>query len=210
MAEMSMNKVIHQAFRRDLDRFVTALDAFPPGDHDRAQALGRAWDNFHHELTRHHEGEHEIAWPALQQVGVPADLLAAMDDEHETMAAAVGRTDGAMTALRQTPGQEQAATALESMRELRTTTLAHLDHEEREIEPVYLANAGSVPMKEMGRKFSRESGPVEGGRFMAWLADGADPETRAAMTQDIPKPVFAVLSTVFGRGYRRDVAPVWR
>ena len=29
MATMSMNKVIHGAFRRDLDRFVDALGAFP-------------------------------------------------------------------------------------------------------------------------------------------------------------------------------------
>ncbi len=210
MAQMSMNKVIHAALRRDLDRFVAALERFAPGDRDRGQALGRAWDNFHHQLTRHHEGEHEIAWPALQQVGVPADLLAEMDAEHETMAAALGRADGAMTALRLSPGVEESTTALETMRELRSVTVTHLDHEERAIEPVYLEHADSAPIKEMGRKFSRESGPAEGGRFMAWLADGADPQTRAAMTTDIPRPVFVLLSAVFGLRYRRDVAPVWR
>jgi hypothetical protein len=27
---------------------------------------------------------------------------------------------------------------------------------------------------------------------------------------DVPGPVFAVLNGVWGRGYRKDVAPVWR
>ena len=42
MAEMSMNKVIHAAVRRDLDRFIAALSAFPPGDTARAQQLSAA------------------------------------------------------------------------------------------------------------------------------------------------------------------------
>ena len=35
-----MNKVIHAAFRRDLDRFVGALTTFNAGDTARAQQLG--------------------------------------------------------------------------------------------------------------------------------------------------------------------------
>ena len=68
---MSMNRVIHLAFRRDLDRFVAALDAFRDGDAERAAALGRAWANFDEMLSDHHEGEHEIAWPHLERAGSP-------------------------------------------------------------------------------------------------------------------------------------------
>ena len=96
MSEMSMNKAIHGAFRRDLHRFITALGAFPPGDLGRAKQLGTAWDNFDDQLTYHHEGEHEIAWPALQAVGVSSDLLKTMDAEHDTMAAALAETRAAL------------------------------------------------------------------------------------------------------------------
>ena len=89
MSEMSMNKVIHGAFRRDLDRFTAALGAFPAGDTARARRLGAAWANFDDQLTYHHEGEHTIAWPALRSVGVPDDTLVAMDAEHDAMAAAL-------------------------------------------------------------------------------------------------------------------------
>ena len=98
MGEMSMNKAIHGAFRRDLDRFITALGTFQPGDRARAAQLATAWANFDDQLTHHHEGEHQIAWPALHAVGVSTELLDAMDAEHDTMAAALAETRVAMAA----------------------------------------------------------------------------------------------------------------
>lgn len=209
MAEMSMNKVIHGAFRRDLDRFVGALTTFEPEDAARARQLAVAWANFDRQLTDHHEGEHEIAWPALEQVGVSREVLAQMDDEHGTMAEALTRTRTAMTALESSPGSGEAEAALRAMERLRDVTISHLDHEEREIEQIYLDNRDSPAMKEMGRKFSRVS-PARGGQFMAWVTDGATPEQQAAVKGNVPGPVLAVMVGVFGRGYRKTVAPVWR
>jgi hypothetical protein len=208
MSTMSMNKVIHAAIRRDLDRFETALESFPPGDAARAESLAKAWDNFDDELTTHHTGEHEIAWPALVQVGVTRETLAQMDAEHETMAAALGEANGAIAALRMRPGSEEVATALSAVQQLRKVTLDHLDHEEQEIEPVYLANTDSPAMKDMARKFSRAQSLPRAGRFFAWVTDGATAEERAAVADTVPKPVLALLG-VFGRGYRKKVAPTW-
>jgi hemerythrin-like domain-containing protein len=208
MAEMSMNKVIHGAFRRDLDRFVGALTTFKAGDTARAEQLGRAWDNFDRQLTDHHEGEHEIAWPALESVGVSQETIAQMDAEHEAMAAALARAGTAMSALRSTGGQGEAEAALSALMQLRDVTVEHLDHEEREIEPVFLANAEGPEMKAMGKKFARV-GPTRGGVFFAWVLDGASAEERQALGHTIPGPVLKILTTVFGRSYRKDVAPVW-
>src|SRR5215213_8959442 len=99
MSEMSMNKVIHGAFRRDLGRFIAALDGFAEGDASRARQLGAAWANFDDQLTHHHEGEHEIAWPALEAIGVSRELLADMDAEHATMAAALAEARTSVNAL---------------------------------------------------------------------------------------------------------------
>ena len=46
--------------------------------------------------------------------------------------------------------------------------------------------------------------------MFAWVQDGIDPETQAALRGMIPRPVLFVLSRVLGRGYYRDVAPTWR
>jgi hypothetical protein len=208
MTEMSMNKVIHGAFRRDLDRFITALGSFRAGDQRRADGLTTAWANFDDQLTYHHQGEHETAWPALAQVGVSPDVLATMDAEHDTMADALVATRAAMADLVRTPGREQADHARVAFERLRTVTVAHLDHEEAEIEQVYLDNHDHPAIVEMAKTFAKVS-PARGGRFFAWLLDGASPDQRVAISKTIPSPVLKTITAVFGRGYKKNVAPVW-
>lgn len=204
-----MNKVIHAAFRRDLDRFVAALSAFPPGDMTRARQLEAAWANFDDQLTHHHEGEHTIAWPALLAVGVNRDLLTTMDTEHEAMAAALTAARTAMGALAEGAGADESRTALAAMQTLREVTVRHLDHEEAELEDVYRTKRDTPEIKAMGKAFAKVS-PARGGRFFAWLLDGASPAERDAVRREVPGPVLSLLTGIFGRGYRKDVAPAWR
>lgn len=208
MAEMSMNKAIHGAVRRDLDRFIAALRSFTPGDVTRAEQLHRAWANFDDQLTRHHEDEHAIAWPALEAVGVSRQVLTTMDAEHETMAASLAEARAAMASLARTAGSQDAETALAALQKLQVVTVEHLDHEEAEIEDVYLAKRDAPEIKAMGRAFGKVS-PARAGRFFAWVLDGASPAEREAIGRNVPGPVLAVIGGVFGRGYRKKVAPVW-
>ena len=203
-----MNKVIHGAFRRDLDRFVTALGAFPAGDRKRADELRTAWANFDDQLTHHHEGEHDTAWPALQKVGVSPELLATMDAEHEAMAQALTASRAAMADLVRTPDRDHADSARAVFEQLRTVTVTHLDHEESELEQVYLDHRDDPAIVEMGKTFAKVS-PARGGRFFAWILDGASPAERAAVSKTVPGPVLAIITGIFGRGYRKNVAPVW-
>jgi hypothetical protein len=209
MSEISMNKAIHGAVRRDLDRFIAALSTFPPGDLTRARQLGTAWANFDDQLTYHHEGEHTIAWPALQAVGVSKEVLTTMDAEHESMATSLAETRTAIDALTRTAGAEESQAALAAVRRLKDVTVAHLDHEEAEIEGIYLAKRDTAELKAMGKAFGKVS-PARGGRFFAWLLDGASPDERAAVTREVPRPVVAVIGGIFGRGYRKNVAAVWK
>lgn len=208
MTEMSMNKVIHGAFRRDLNRFIGALETFPTGDRTRSQQLDSAWSNFDDQLKHHHEGEHAIAWPALESVGVSKELLATMDAEHAAMAVALGETRSAMAALTRTSGSDEAKAALAAFETLQSVTVQHLQHEESELEPVYLANRETPEIKEMGRKFGKVS-PARGGRFFAWLLDGASPDERATVKGEVPGPVLTILG-FFGRGYNKNIAPIWK
>ena len=204
-----MNKVIHGAIRRDLDRFISALRSFSAGDAVRAQQRGTAWANFDDQLKHHHEGEHEIAWPARHAVGVSRELLDAMDAEHDAMATALDQTRTAMGQLVRSPGTDQVDTALEAFTRLREVTVSHLEHEEAELEQVYLAKRDTPELKAMAKAFSRVN-PARGGRFVEWVLDGASPEERATVSQEIPAPARAIIGGVFGRGYRKNVATVWR
>jgi hemerythrin-like domain-containing protein len=206
---MSMNKVIHCAVRRDLGRFRRALDAFPDGDRERAAELHRAWVNFDAQLTDHHEGEHEVAWPALKAIGVSEASIESFDTEHTAMAAALTTARAAMDTLRSTASRADADTAATAMEQLQATTVSHLDHEEQETEPALAQHPGHEAIKEMARKFSRRSGPPKAGNFFAWVQDGATAEERAALRESVPGPVLAILGGLFGRRYRKEIAPVW-
>ncbi len=208
MAEMSMNKAIHGAFRRDLTRFRKALSTFSPGDVERGNQVAAAWSHFDQPLPRHHTGEDEIAWPALTAVGVSPGLLATLDTEHDAMAAAIVEVRAAVPALQRTASTADVNAARAAIERLEAVTVAHLEHEEAELEPVYQAKKDTPEIKAMGRAFGKV-GPAEGGRFFAWVTDGASPQEMAAIRRDVPGPVLAVLNGVFGRSYRKDIAPVW-
>jgi hypothetical protein len=209
MAEMSMNKAIHGAVRRDLTRLQSALAAYAGRDPARAVALGRGWANFDNELTIHHTGEHEIAWPALKSVGVSAELLGQLDAEHNEMAAALAHARTVMNAFTSSASVADAEAARAAIATLESVTNDHLEHEERELEPVFLAKHDDPAIKAMGRKFGKVS-PMRGGQFFAWVTDGASADELAAIKGNVPPPVLAIIGGIFGRGYRRNVASVWR
>ena len=88
--------------------------------------------------------------------------------------------------------------------------MTHLDHEEQQIEPVYLEQHDSPAIKEMGKQFAK-AGPSKAGPFMAWISRRRLPRDAAgAHGRTCPRPVVAVMAGVFGRSYRKNVAPVWK
>lgn len=210
MAEMSMNRVIHAAVRRDLDRFTSALSTADGGDKRRAEQVSTAWANFHQQLTQHHSSEHRIAWPVLRKAGISDDLLTQFDAEHDRMAAALESADQAMGSLRGAPGAENVKAAREAVAALRAAATEHLDHEEAELEPFFLEHAHTPEMKAMGRAFGREYKLPEAGTYFAWLQDGASSDELAGLRQNVPGPVVAIIGRVFGGKYRRTIAPAWR
>src|SRR3954449_5212325 len=137
---MSMNKAIHCAVRRDLRRFEDALGTFRDGDKERAAALQRAWQNFDAQLTDHHEGEHEVAWPAMRAIGIAAPTIESFDVEHAAMAADLGTTRAGRGGRKESGSRADADAASMAMERLETTTVTHLDHEEQQTESTLAQN----------------------------------------------------------------------
>ncbi len=207
---MSMNRVIHSAIRRDLRRFDRALTALEPGDRDRAAALGRAWDNFRFQLDHHHHSEHDIVWPALTSYGVDPALLEQMDAEHGLMAAALGEAHEAMTGLREDPSAARRDRALGSIQHLQHVTVSHLEHEERELEPVLVGGFETSPEATVMDKQLRAGGLGRAATMLAWVSDDAGPEETRTLRALLPPPLRLLLVGLLGRRYRRQVSPAWR
>lgn len=207
--DLTMNRVIHGAVRRDLDRLSSALDRLADGDRARAAQLQRAFAHLRLELTHHHEAEDAYIWPMLAGAGVDADLLAAMESEHHAMAVALADTDAALTRLAGTGSAEDAAAARAAVAHTREVVERHLTHEETELEPALRPHLESPEWKAVEKKLSRQP-PGIAGPFFAWVTDGMSDEHRVFLKQTVPSPVVTVLAKVFGRRYTRDIAPVWR
>jgi hemerythrin-like domain-containing protein len=207
-AHLTMNTVVHAAFRRTLARFDTALGAFPDGSQTRADELGRVWDFFDHELHVHHGFEEEYFWPALQETDADLSSLAELDGEHEAMRAALAEATTARHALVGDPTAARAATARASVATLTTVLLDHLAHEERDLEPISAAYMDAPSMKkalaQVKKAHFRSMGTT-----VEWLRDGATAEDVAGLHAEIPRPVASTFARLAGGRYRREIAPVW-
>jgi hypothetical protein len=204
----TMNTIIHAAFRRDLQRFGDALAAFPTGSAARAAQLGRAWDNLAAQLDHHHHDEETIFWPALRELGAEESLVSDLDGEHARMLAALEEANTAMATFRAEPSTDNTAAARSSVSALATVLLDHLAHEERDLEP-FAADRAATPQLKAAQVAVRKAHKGEAGTFLAWLQDGADPTTLAALRREIPAPVLWMVSRTAGRRYRQEIAPTW-
>jgi hypothetical protein len=207
---MNMNEIIHAAVRRDLNRFESALRAFPDGDGARARQLRRAWATVDRQLHHHHESEDALVWPYVRGLNVadPA-LLDAMAGEHEAMAQGLAAVSQALDALIVEPTRAHATAAADTVAETARITVGHLDHEEADVMPIILEREETPEWKMVERQL-RKSSPAMAGELFAWLQDGADPAVLDSLRQTVPAPVSLILTRLFGRSYLREVAPVWR
>jgi hemerythrin-like domain-containing protein len=208
-SSITMNQVIHGAVRRDLQRLASALERVQDGDAARAQDLERAYTNLCEQLVHHHRGEDRWIFPMLEKVGVSPDLLATMESEHVTMSAALAESREAMATFAASGSRADATAARDSVVRTQAVVEQHLDHEEKELEPVLRPHVESPEWKEVEKKLSRQP-PSVAGPFFAWLTDGMRDEHRTFLRQTVPAPVTLIMGRVFGRRYNREIAPVWR
>jgi hypothetical protein len=204
-----MNTVIHAAVRRDLARFGRALDALPVGSRKRAAELDAAWRHLDGQLYHHHHGEETIFWPALRELGADESLVGDLGGEHERMAEAMTRTRTAMSALAGDPSEERLAEARAACAALSDAVDSHFSHEERDLEPMMAHSIDTPQLKKAQTAIRKTQTLPEAGGYLTWLLDDADPDARAFVTHEIPKPVVFVLTRLFGGSYNR-VAAAWR
>ena len=208
-AHLTMNTVVHAAFRRTIARFDRALEAFPDGSQERADQLRRAWDFFEEELHHHHGYEEQYFWPALQQTDADLSAVAELDSEHDAMRAALVEATQAMAALQTEPTATRAEATRISVKHLGKVLLDHLDHEERDLEPITAAYQDAPPMKAALTQVKKAHFKSMG-NFVEWLQDGADASDLAGMRKHLPPPVIFVFGKIAGRRYRREIAPTWQ
>ena len=203
-----MNKVIHAAVRRDLVRLEQGLDGVAEGDRARAADLRRGWDQLQAQLRHHHDQEETTIFPAVVRMGVDPALVTVMEGEHDVMIAALDDIDTSMRTYAAGASVADASAAAEAVRRGRAVVDRHLAHEEDEFEPLVRPYWETAEWKAVEKQL-RKQPARKAGWFMAWIQDGASDEVRTYLRGAMPRPVLVVFSRVLGRGYHRQIAPIW-
>ena len=213
-ADVTMMYLIHDAIRRDLDRLEDGLHRLAsmhagPARRALISALNRTWADFDHYLHHHHTSEDARLWPLLRRVcPMTGELLEDMEAEHAAIDPLVGESRSAVArALTSYPTFEDASRAADAVGGLRTELRDHLEHEEFEALPYIVDHLGEhwATFEEGQRKAAGRSGLT---RFLPWVLDDADPVRADWLRDQVPAPVFALVSGVFLRRRRRAVAPI--
>jgi hemerythrin-like domain-containing protein len=187
--------LMHHAFRRDLDRFVSAIRNTPVGDTETWTALTRRWDRFDTILHHHHTIEDEAIWPVLM---AHADAAGRADDRAtlEAMEAEHGAIDPALQAMRTSFAamNDHPCTDHRNALDIRVTALRealvqHLHHEETEALPLVQATMTPQEWKAAESAAAKGYPPKLLPFLINWVA------------YDVPQDVLAKVVHDAGRAY---------
>lgn len=205
----NMNTIIHIAVRRDLDRSATVL-AHPMPDQQRtALCWHLSWmlDYLHH----HHVAEDEGVWPRV--LAKRPDLQPMVDEmeaEHQDLAAAAEGLRAAAALFGRDSSDERRQMLAEAVTSMQTTTLPHLEHEERDAMPLVVETLDEADWAYLSKNHFRKGLSLrDQGLSGMWMLDDLDPELGTVVRSEIPGPVFWALTQLYGRTYNRQAGQRW-
>jgi hypothetical protein len=197
--DVTMMFVVHNAFRRDLNRMQAA--AAQADDPAARTALRAGWATFSRYLTVHHTAEDEMLWPPMR-TKLPdrtdeTDLLVKMADEHS-------RLDPVLREIDDNLARGATSRLIALFDELAAVLTGHLDHEEAAALPLVQQTLTSREWKAFGDDQRRRIGMNGAGWFFPWLLDDTSRATRNTVLDIVPPPLRLVYRLIWQPRYRRQ------
>lgn len=208
-ADTRIMTIVHNGLRRDLERTQTALGEWPYPDPVQRAAIVDHLTWMIGFLHKHHHAEDDGLYPVVRQrVPAAAAVLAVMDRDHDTIAAAIDRVERSC--------REYAASDIrrdelrEAVDELAAVMLPHLQREEDEAMPIVSQCMSKTDWEEWDRRFNLDSRSFAERCFGGmWLMDGADEGERDVVRSLLPRPVAWTLEKLNTRSYARRAYRCW-
>ena len=197
--DVTMMFVVHNAFRRDLNRMQAA--AAQADDPAARTALRAGWATFSRYLTVHHTAEDEMLWPPMRTKLLDrtdeTDLLVEMADEHS-------RLDPVLREIDDNLARGATSRLIALFDELAAVLTGHLDHEEAAALPLVQQTLTSREWKAFGDDQRRRIGINGAGWFFPWLLDDTSRATRNTVLDIGPTPLRLVYRLIWEPRYRRQ------
>ena len=206
--------LMHHAFRRDLEKFVTAVAHTPVSEHEVWEALRRRWLRMAELLHHHHTAEDEGLWPVLRRHAVARgaageqdlQLLEDMEAEHERIDPALVACREAFAAMSEHPCIDHRNALELRVAALQDGLLEHLAHEEGHALPM-LQRSLSVAENEEFERVAKKGYPLRVVPFaLCWVMEELPAEAHDRFLADAP-PGYGLLLRLlrprFEKGERR-------
>lgn len=173
MATMLM--LSHHAFRRDIMRFIRAIDEIKAGDASRADKVRSEWEkSYRAALHGHHTAEDKGIFPDLRsKYPELADALDKLTEQHHHIDPVIEKIDAALVDIAHPENAEAA------FNELKTLLDEHLAFEEANITP-FLRGAGDFPPP------ADETAAAMYAQGFAWSMQGIAPEVLEQVEKMLP------------------------
>lgn len=186
----------HDAFRRDLDRLVTAVEEGRSG----SAGVRAGWENFKKQLHLHHTVEDAELWPRVKRAvtGRPKDLalMAEMEAEHAELDPRLDAVDDALA-------RGRADGLAELVGALSTVLRDHMEHEEKSALPLIQEVLTAKDWDAFRGGMARAQGPRGAAVYVPWVCDGAPDEDRDRFLAGMPAPVRMLNRAFWTAGYRK-------
>ncbi|MGY1636350.1 hemerythrin domain-containing protein [Geodermatophilus sp. SYSU D00742] len=204
--------VMHHAFRRDLDRFATAVRRTPLEDRAAWRALAARWERFGTTLHHHHTIEDTAIWPQLlAHVDAAGDAagratLAAMEAEHELIDPLLESCATGLTAMAHAPDAATRDRLADRVTAARDCLAEHLAHEETEALPLAQRHLSAGEWAAAERAAQSGHGLREMPFLLPWAASGLSAEQVDEVFGEGGRAFRVLLRLTRGRFERRERA----
>lgn len=195
--DFTMMYIAHDAFNRDVDRLIRAVDAgegFSP-------AAAATWQSFRSQLHTHHTAEDTALWPRLYAAVTAPDevrVLTEMEAEHATLDPKLEQIDAMMRG-------HNAARLGSELKLFAESLSAHMIHEETEALPLLERRTGPEGWAAFGKEIRDQQGGLKGAaEYLPWVLDGATPETTAKVLAMLPPPARLLYRWFWAPKYRKS------
>lgn len=192
--DFTMMYATHHAFRRDLDRLISAAANGDGG----TSSVG--WENFKTQLLLHHSVEDIHLWPQLRQVvgGRRADL--ALVDEMETEHAQLNP----LLAAVDTAFDDRPNTLADVAQKVKVTLGDHLTHEEDQALPLMQSVLPPADWRGFTAQMRRRQGIRGAAVYVPWVLDGAPLGEQKQFLSALPGPVRLIARKVWEPRYQKQ------
>ncbi len=186
--DLELMLILHDAFRRDVERLARA--AARPGNADPAAraALLLGWHGFSRELHHHHQIEDTYIWPLMRckLASSPDDLavLDAMEAEHTLIDPALAAVEEALAE----PDGERGVLA-DRVDDLSGILRSHLTHEERDALPLIQQTVTAREWSRLNRDSMRGMDYRWISELVPWVLEGLSERRKQMALRAIPAPM---------------------